>query len=56
MRYYLVNNYELQNSALVTIERESNDPNELHMGKKDTQVVISAGLLVEMGKFGWIES
>lgn len=56
MKYYLVNAYELQNSAMVNIDRYSDDPVKLNKGKSDNQVIISSELLVEMGKFAWIES
>lgn len=56
--YYIVNFEELANpySKLVTIIASSSDPVKLNNRKSDNDVIISADLLYEMGKFGWEES
>ena len=58
MKYYLVNAYELNNSAVVAVygEADDNSLQKLHKNKSDSQVVISAGVLAELGKYAWIES
>lgn len=54
--YYLVSNTELKGQNILVSAIPSEDPMVLHQIQREDEVVVSEGVLAQLGKYAYVES